>query len=102
MSDRTTTRPRGANGDARPDLGGALAGAGIHLRRLTPGEHRAPCPACAEAKRRSSDTALAVRIDADGSAVWVCFRCRWTGAVGSECRDDFRDQSHDAVLTKML
>jgi hypothetical protein len=54
-----------ANGNARPEL----TGLGIHLRDYRQGEHRAACPRCAEAKRRSRDTALAVRIDPGGNAV---------------------------------
>jgi hypothetical protein len=59
----------------------ALADHGIRLRDHRPGEHRTACPECARTKRRSSDTALAVRIDADGTACWCCFRCRWTGTT---------------------
>jgi hypothetical protein len=69
-----------ANGGARP----SLADHGIHLRTHRPGEHRTACPECAAGKHRPGDTALAVRVDADGSAVWCCFRCNWTGATGAE------------------
>jgi hypothetical protein len=66
-----------ANGGARPDRT-SLADHGIHLRRETPGTHRAACPACAKNKR---DDALSVTIKADGSAVWLCHRCAFKGAL---------------------
>lgn len=43
-----------------------------------PGTHRLPCPSCNRGKR---DDALAVTVEADGSAVWLCHRC---GLKGSE------------------
>jgi hypothetical protein len=59
----------------------ALADHGIHIRRERSGEHRATCPRCAETKIRPRDDALAVRVDADGSAMWVCHRCAWKGTT---------------------
>lgn len=56
----------------------ALAEAGIHLKRDTPGEHRAPCPECDRGPR---DDALAVKVEPEGSATWCCHRCGWAGAV---------------------
>jgi putative DNA primase/helicase len=81
-----------ANGGARPDR--SLPDHGIHLRSHRPGEHRTACPECAASKHRPGDQALAVRIAADGSAVWTCHRCSWKGATGSErglgCRPGHR------------
>jgi hypothetical protein len=65
----------------------ALENHGIHLRSRRPGEHRTRCPRCARAKHRPSDDALAVRLDADGHAAWLCHRCRWTGGIHAP-RDD--------------
>lgn len=59
----------------------ALAEHGIHIRREQPGEHRAACPRCAEAKRRPRDDALAVKVEPDGAATWWCFRCAWKGGL---------------------
>ena len=58
-----------------------LAGHGIRLRSSKPGEHRAACPECARAKSRPRDEALAIRIDQDGGATWLCHRCGWKGAT---------------------
>jgi putative DNA primase/helicase len=58
-----------------------LAEVGIRLKRSKPGEHRAPCPECDKGPR---DDALAVKIDRDGGATWVCHRCDWRGAIGPE------------------
>src|SRR3954447_4983703 len=58
----------------------ALTDYGIRLRREQPGEHRAACPRCAEAKRRGRDDALAVKVEPDGGATWVCHRCDWRGS----------------------
>jgi hypothetical protein len=51
----------------------ALAEAGIRLKSETPGTHRTRCPEC---NRKGHDDALAVTIKLDGSAVWLCHRCR--------------------------
>src|SRR4051812_4563649 len=59
----------------------ALADHGIRLRRGQPGEHRCPCPRCAEAKPRRGDDALAVKLEPDGGATWVCHRCGWSGGL---------------------
>jgi putative DNA primase/helicase len=58
-----------------------LAEHGIRLRREQPGEHRTACPRCAEAKHRPRDDALAVKVEPDGGATWVCHRCGWTGSL---------------------
>src|SRR3954454_10944075 len=58
-----------------------LADYGIRLRDGRPGEHRAPCPECARTKHRPRDDALAVKLDADGGAVWHCHRCGWHGSL---------------------
>jgi hypothetical protein len=55
-----------------------LAAHGIYLRHDRPGEHRTACPACAKGK---GDTALAVRIEPDGHAIWRCWRCDFTGTT---------------------
>jgi hypothetical protein len=68
---------KAANGGARPEHN-CLADHGIHLKREAPGTHRAACPACARNKR---DDALSVTIKADGSAVWLCHRCAFKGAL---------------------
>jgi putative DNA primase/helicase len=54
---------------------------GIRLRREQPGEHRTGCPRCAEAKHRPRDDALAVKLEPDGGATWVCHRCQWSGGL---------------------
>lgn len=43
-----------------------------------PGDHRLPCPTCNKGKR---DDALAVTVEADGSAVWFCHRCQFKGST---------------------
>jgi hypothetical protein len=59
----------------------SLSELNIRPRDKRPGEHRCPCPRCAEAKARPRDTALALRLEADGHATWVCHRCSWKGSV---------------------
>src|SRR4051794_13610569 len=94
-----TARPRGGDGGARPDLHGELAGNDIFLRTLTPGEHRAPCPECARGKPRPHDDALAVRIENDGHATWLCHRCQWSGCTRSAAARDtgFRPRQSPAA-----
>jgi hypothetical protein len=62
-------------------LARALEDHGIRLKRYQPGEHRAACPAC---DRGPKDDALAVRIEDDGAATWICHRCNWRGGIGPE------------------
>ena len=62
-----------------------LAPLGIVLRdHCHPGEHRAGCPHCAMLKPRPGDDALAVRVESDGSATWLCHRCGWKGALAAD------------------
>src|SRR5215210_6928066 len=71
----------------------ALAEVGIRLRREVPGEHRAACPECARAKPRRSDDALAVRLEPDGGATWICHRCAWRGALRADDDRPFKARS---------
>ena len=58
-----------------------LADAGIVLKDTRPGQHRAACPMC---KKQGRDTALSVKIDADGGWVAHCHRCAFVAnAVGT-------------------
>jgi putative DNA primase/helicase len=58
-----------------------LADFGIHLRHPNrPGQQRAPCPECDRGKK---DDALAVKLERDGSATWLCHRCGWKGGTGN-------------------
>lgn len=47
--------------------------------RHTSGEHRLACPKCSRQKLRRGDGALALRIERDGTLLWVCHRCAWRG-----------------------
>ena len=57
---------------ARPPTRDLLQERRILLERYTPGQHRAVCPRCGGGS--TQERSLAVRIDADGGAVWNCFR----------------------------
>jgi putative DNA primase/helicase len=59
----------------------ALTEAGIRTRHERPGEQRCACPECARTKRRPRDDALAVKIEPDSGATWVCHRCGWKGSL---------------------
>ena len=65
----------------RADRATSLADLGVSLRRETPGQHRAACPRCAGRKRRPGDGALAVRLGPDGTGVFYCHRCGWSGLL---------------------
>jgi putative DNA primase/helicase len=71
----------------------ALEQLGIRLKQHQPGEQRAPCPEC---DRRPRDDALAVRLEIDGSATWLCHRCGWKGGVAGE-RDFSRRRENVAA-----
>ena len=59
-------------------LADRLAERGVTLRHDHIGTQRLPCPEC---NRGLCDTALAITIEHDGGAVWVCHRCGFKGAV---------------------
>lgn len=65
-------------------MSAALGALGIHLRDHRAGQHRASCPECRASKVRAGDTALAVLVDVDGGATWLCHRCGWRGAVAAD------------------
>jgi putative DNA primase/helicase len=48
------------------------------IRGLDVGKHRMACPTC---DKSPSDTALAVEVRGDGSAVWWCWRCHAGGGI---------------------
>lgn len=60
-----------------------LADRKIDLKSNRLGTHRVPCPEC---DRGRADTALAVTVRPDGSAVWLCHRCGWKGGAGGRDR----------------
>lgn len=61
--------------------GRTLRAQGIEPRHTDSGTQRLPCPRCAEAKHRPRDTALALTIQTDGCAVWLCHRCNFKGGT---------------------
>ena len=65
----------------------ALALQGIRLRSEAPGDYRTRCPKC---DREKPDDALSVTIEADGSAVWVCWRCDWRGSTRDGGSTEYR------------
>src|SRR4051812_6994260 len=73
-----------------------LADHGIRLRQERPGEHRAPCPECARSKARPHDDALAILIDAAGTA-WLCHRCSWSGGLPEPGRERRRERPSPAA-----
>jgi putative DNA primase/helicase len=59
-----------------------LADLGILVRRPDqPGQRRAPCPQCGRGTR---DDTLAVKLEPDGGATWICHRCGLRGGFGPE------------------
>jgi hypothetical protein len=57
--------------------------ADARIGRRGPGTYRAPCPGCRKGQR---DDALAVTLEAEGSAVWHCHRCGWSGSTRARGR----------------
>ncbi|MBI4693427.1 MAG: toprim domain-containing protein [Gammaproteobacteria bacterium] len=67
-----------------------LSAHGIELRHDHTGTQRLPCPDCDKGAR---DTALAVTVEADGAAVWQCFRCGFKGATSGLVAHGERSQA---------
>jgi 5S rRNA maturation endonuclease (ribonuclease M5) len=55
-----------------------LAKHGIKLESTAPGQHRATCPRCSHARKKSGDKCLGVKID-DKGVMWHCMHCQWSG-----------------------
>ena len=74
---------------------------GINLRHYYPGTQRVPCPEC---DRGSRDTALAVTIEDDDCAVWLCHRCGFKGSTRHRVERATRPQKPpiDAVRHESL
>jgi len=73
----------------------ALCASGIEARHTDAGTQRLACPECAMVKHRTRDSALALTIQADGCAVWLCHRCGFKGGTsGDAWRDAYsREQT---------
>lgn len=76
-----------------------LAENGIHLKSLSVGENRTICPQCSTQRKKKTDPCLAVRLDDDGGAVWMCHHCGWTGNVPSPDRST--PHRHEIPTTKV-
>jgi putative DNA primase/helicase len=79
----------------------SLTDLGIRLRQDRPGEHRAPCPECGRAKHRPRDNALAVKLEPDGGATWVCHRCLWAGGLPASGRERRRERPSPPMVTPL-
>lgn len=66
------------------ELHEALFAEGIRPRKHTEGEHRTTCPKCSHTRKKKTDPCLAVKIDGDGGATWLCQHCGWSGNIASE------------------
>lgn len=57
---------------------------GISLRDYDVGEHKTTCPQCSHSRKNKRDLCLSVRIDSDGSCMWKCHHCEWSGGASRE------------------
>lgn len=64
------------------DVFAALAEHNIRIRSTSVGSHKTTCPACSSSRRKKSDPCLSVTVKADGSAVWNCHHCSFSGGAG--------------------
>lgn len=63
-----------------------LSSEGIYLPYDGAGDYKVKCPQCRDTRKAKNkhDTPLSVTVNVDGSAVWKCHNCEWTGAVVGE------------------
>jgi twinkle protein len=66
------------------DTFAALAEHHIRLRDAKPGNHKTLCPNCSSSRRKKNDPCLSVTVKTDGSAVWNCHHCNFTGGAGGQ------------------
>ena len=58
---------------------------GIYLRDWWAGNKTIACPRCSHTRRKKTAPCLSVTIDEEGSAVWYCHHCNWTGGAKNGC-----------------
>ena len=56
---------------------------GIQIRSNSAGDYKTICPQCSHTRKNKRDTCLSVTIQPDGSSVWKCHHCEWTGSTKS-------------------
>ena len=56
---------------------------GVRMRDWSVGNHRAVCPVCSSSRRKNKkQECLSVTVNGDGSIVYNCFHCDWSGCMG--------------------
>lgn len=67
----------------RRDAQSRLEDEGVRLRDWRPGNHRTTCPKCSHLRRKGKrDPCLSITINRDGSIVFYCHHCDWSGGMG--------------------
>ena len=59
-----------------------LEAEGVRMRDWSVGNHRTVCPACSTGRKKKRDPCLSVSINRDGSIVFFCHHCEWSGWMG--------------------
>ena len=59
-----------------------LEAEGVRMRNWSVGNHRAVCPKCVGMRKKKKDLPLSVTVNRDGSIVFHCHHCEWSGWMG--------------------
>ena len=52
------------------------------MRNWSVGNHRTSCPVCSHTRKKKKDPCLSVTVNGDGSIVFLCHHCDWSGWMG--------------------
>lgn len=72
-----------------------LADQGINPPSFAAGDYKLKCPQCKDTRKAKNkhDTPLSLTINIDGSSVWKCHNCEWSGGTGfNDQREVFRPE----------
>ena len=61
-----------------------LADYGIKLRYNSVGNQKLTCPQCSHKRKNKHDLCLSVTVNQDGSSVWKCHNCEWSGGINND------------------
>ena len=61
-----------------------LSDYGIKLRYNSVGNQKLTCPQCSHKRKNKHDLCLSVTVNQDGSSVWKCHNCEWSGGINND------------------
>lgn len=78
----------------------ALENHGIRLNSDYLGDHKTYCPQCRDSRKPKNkhDKPLSVTLNHDGSAVWMCHNCGWSGGTSQSAGHSFSERFQKVMV----